>query len=396
MPIEAIRKEQRIIEADIGGIVGRFSGDDREKFSGGLLAALQTSDVVKILDENQAFGPGTLRDVLQVCFRLGKTDASLAWVVGVSNSAWSMRGNFTSLGASDALMEDNRILAMVLGRPGSLKRDDASGDWLVNGEWKFASASQYASIFFCLAAVDGAEEPDLRVVAIPADELEITADWQAVGLRGTQSVTVSAQDIRISDCHTENYARILAGESRLPRGNTGAKAAVSYSHLFTGVLMNCLVGAVLGATEAGLEYVTAVADEYPIAGSTYSSMSSSGAVRAEIGRLRGALDLYKRAAEYNADIIDEAAGRPTVTLTVQDRLDIRERATQVMRGCVDIVQDLLWIFGSSGLNQGHPLERIWRDVNVGARHGGFSKFVPEEAVGLALVGRDPGSLTQMF
>ena len=67
-----------------------------------------------------------------------------------------------------------------------------------------------------------------------------------------------------------------------------------------------------------------------------------------------------------------------------------------MRGCVNIVQDLLWLYGSSGLDRGNPLERIWRDVNVGARHGGFSKFVPEEAVGLAVIGRDPGDLTKMF
>ena len=145
-----------------------------------------------------------------------------------------------------------------------------------------------------------------------------------------------------------------------------------------------------------MEYVVTAVGKSPVAGSTYAIMGDSGAIRAEIGRISGALDLYKRAAEYNADIIDKAAYDPTITLSVHDRVSNRARATLIMRGCVNIIQDLLWIYGSSGLDKGCVLEKIWRDVNVGARHGGFSKLVPEEALGLSVIGRDPKDITLMF
>jgi 3-hydroxy-9,10-secoandrosta-1,3,5(10)-triene-9,17-dione monooxygenase len=385
-----------LVDADVDRIIGLYSEADREELSSELLDVLRMSDVVKILDESRAAGPGSLRDVLRVCQKLGKTDASLAWVVGVSNSAWSTRGCFHSLESADPAIERNRILAMVLGRPGSLKKDASSGAYLLNGEWKYASGWKYSSYFFCLAVVEGAAVPDIRMVAVPAGKLSLIGDWQATGLRGTQSVTLRAVDVEIPDCNMEDYSRILSGENRAANRSGRSENQASYSGLFTGVLMNCLMGSMLGATEAALEFVAAAADKFPIVGSTYTSMSASGAIRAELGRLHSALDLYKRAAEYNADVIDKSAIDSSIALTTQDRVDSRGRVTQVMRGCVDIVQDLLWIYGSSGLDKGCVLERIWRDVNVGARHGGFSKFVPEEAVGLAFIGRDPTEVTRMF
>lgn len=394
MANKLIHTYQSDMDAEIEKISGIYSEADREELSSELLHVLKMSDIVKILDENSVAGSGTLRDVLRICLNLGKIDASLAWIVGVSNSAWSMRSNFHSLSALS--MERNKILAMVLGRPGLLKRDKVSRNFLLNGEWRYASGWRYASFFFCLAAVQGVEAPDIRVVAVPAEQLDITAKWQATGLRSTQSVTVCARDVEIPDCNMVDYSYILSGENRALSKFTSSERHASYSGLFTGVLMNCLLGSMLGAAESGLEYVIASADKGPITGCSYSSMSESGPIRAEIGRLRSRLDLYKRAAECNADVIDKAAFNPDITLTTQDRVDIRGRATLIMRGCVDIVQDLLWIYGSSGLDKGTPLERIWRDVNFGARHGGFSKLVPEEAVGLAVVGRNPLELTRMF
>jgi alkylation response protein AidB-like acyl-CoA dehydrogenase len=383
------------VSRELERITNAFSESDREQLGSALVEVVGSSEVARILDESRPSGSGTLRDVLYVCSALGKTDASLAWIIGVSNSAWSVRSNFRALEPT-ADTERNWLHAMVLGRPGRLRRDEASSGWRLSGEWHYASGSRCSSLFFGLASVEGSEGRDVRMVAVPARALEVVKDWRATGLRGTQSVAIAATDVQIPDGNVEDYARILSGRSGRLGASGGSAARPSYAGLFTGVLMNCLLGAVLGATEAAFELVAAAAVKKPIAGSSYASMRDSGAIRAELGRLRCSLDLYKRAAEHNADVIDEAAHDAEMILSVQDRVDIRGRATQVMRGCVNIVQDLLWIYGSSGLERGHPLERIWRDVNVGARHGGFSKLIAEEAVGLATIGSDPRDLTKMF
>lgn len=395
MAAELACKQQLLLNAEIEKIISAYSEADREQFTDKLLEVIKSSEAVKVLDETKASNPGTLHEVLRVCLAVGKVDASLAWVIGVSNSAWSVRSCFHALGKPTA-MEHNKILAMVLGRPGSLKKDAYSGNYLLSGEWRYASGWKYSSFFFCLAAIENSDPPDIQMVAVPSRQLELSGNWQAVGLRGTQSVAIRAQDIEITNNNMESFSRILSGKNHVMSSPINGGKHPSYSGLFTGVLMCCLLGAILGATEAALEYVITTIDKRPIAGSTYKLMSDSGAIRAEIGRLRSALDLYKRAAEYNANAIDKAAHNQNMSLTTQNRVDNRARAALVMRGCVNIVQDLLWIYGSSGLDKGNTLEKIWRDVNVGARHGGFSKFVPEEAVGLAAIGHDPRNLTQMF
>jgi len=396
MMTHLLNREKISLDAEIEKIVAAYSASNQEELTGEFLNVIKTSEVVKILDENRDCGFGALRNVLHVCLRLGKIDTSLAWVVGVSNAAWSMQSCFHSLGDAILEMDRNKIMAMVLGRPGLLKKDKGSDNYLLTGEWKYASGWRYASFFFCLATIEGVDSKTIRVVAVPSKHLELAGDWRATGLRGTQSVTVRANNVSIPGNYIENYSSILSGEYRKNNVSVGNKKQISYAGLFTGVLMNCLLGSILGATEAALEYVVTAVGKSPVAGSTYAIMGDSGAIRAEIGRISGALDLYKRAAEYNADIIDKAAYDPTITLSVHDRVSNRARATLIMRGCVNIIQDLLWIYGSSGLDKGCVLEKIWRDVNVGARHGGFSKLVPEEALGLSVIGRDPKDITLMF
>ncbi|MBS4718235.1 hypothetical protein J4G66_20035 [Aeromonas dhakensis] len=379
-------------ELEISRLAKLWDVDQQEHLSGELLTTLQRSSLLKILDERQAGGGGSLLQVLDVCRSLGRIDASLAWVVGVSNSAWSMQQAFAEEGT--AAHDEHKLLAMVLGRPGTLRRD---GDgYRLYGEWHYASAWPYARTFFGLAAVEESQGQDVRVVAVPAQMLEISRPWQSAGLRATQSVSVRAFGIPLAAHQLRPYAPILSGGVRTEHMRDTTPGQTTYLGLFSGVLMNCLSGAMLGAAEAALQHVLATASSRPILGSTYAAMTDSAAFRAEIGRLHSLFDSLVCVAERNANVVDSCATTAGENLSDQTRVDVRARATHVMRGCVALVQDLLWLYGSGGLEQGHPLERIWRDINVGARHGGFSRLVPEEAAGLVALGRDPRSLTLMF
>ncbi|CAK2533627.1 Acyl-CoA dehydrogenase-like protein [Vibrio crassostreae] len=375
------------LSTNIDDLIASYALEDgSETLSNQTIQALQNSPLLRILDESSFNGSGLLSDVVSVCRSLGKIDASLGWLVGVSNSSWSMKANFDLPETVLANMDENSMLSMVLGRPGTLVPHDNGTGWRLSGEWKYASGYPLSSYFFGLAATN---EGVVKVVVMPSQDLKITSFWHSTGLLGTQSVTIQASEVIIPESFTVNYQPILHGslDGRFEGG--------SYSGYFTGVLMNCLVGTILGATESALEYVVASLQR-PIGGSTYTSMRDSGPVRYELGRLKSNLDLLIRAAEYNARVVDHAVGQVSAPLSDKDRVEIRARATQVMKGCTEIVQSLLWIYGSSGLDTSCPLEKIWRDVNVGARHGGFSKFIPEEMIGLTLLNADPVSLSRMF
>ncbi|KAA1195701.1 hypothetical protein [Photorhabdus heterorhabditis] len=378
---------QRSWCSEIDTIVAAYSLEEKtEILSTHTLSILQSSPLLRILDETPPTGPGKLSDVVAACRELGKVDASLGWLVGVANSTWSMKANFSLPEPTCTAMNKNALLSMVLGRPGTLKPAPEGEGWILNGEWKYASGYPWSSYFFGLAMSDDGQ---IRVAAVPSDELRVIAPWQSIGLVGTQSVTIRAHDVHVPEVYTIDYQPILSGVSLRNHDKP------SYSGYFTGVLMNCLVGTMLGATESAMDYVIENIQQ-PIAGSTYTSMDHSGPVRYELGRLSSAFDLLIRAAEYNANVIDDAAYNGMVSLTNRQRVEIRARATQIMRGCTETIQSLLWLYGSSGLDKGCPLGKIWRDVNVGTRHGGFAKLVPEELAGITLLDSDPVALSRMF
>ncbi|MDE1479720.1 hypothetical protein KKJ01_16165 [Xenorhabdus bovienii] len=373
--------------SEIDAIVAAYSLEENTDIpSAHTMLVLQDKTLLKILDETSPAGPGKLSDVVAVCRELGKVDASLSWLVGVANAGWSMKANFSLPESVCAAMDKNAILSMVLGRPGTLEPAPKDEGWILNGEWKYASGYPWSSYFFGLAMSD---DGHVRVVVVPSDDLHIIAPWQSTGLIGTQSVTIRAHDVYVPEVHTVDYQSIISGESFHNHDKP------SYSGYFTGVLMNCLVGSMLGATEGAMNYVIENIQR-PIAGSMYASMDHSDPVRCELGRLSSAFDLLIRAAEYNASVIDDAVYNGTILLTNRQRVEIRARATQIMRGCTETIQSLLWLYGSSGLEKSCPLEKIWRDINVGARHGGFAKLVPEELAGIVLLGGDPTTLSRMF
>ena len=67
-----------------------------------------------------------------------------------------------------------------------------------------------------------------------------------------------------------------------------------------------------------------------------------------------------------------------------------------MKQCREVADEVLWIMGSSVLTEDNPTASIWKDIHVGALHGGFSKYTPQEAVGLSIFNENPLNLTKML
>ena len=74
--------------------------------------------------------------------------------------------------------------------------------------------------------------------------------------------------------------------------------------------------------------------------------------------------------------------------TVRQRAQVRLAAAHAAAGAAEAVQLCYRSAGSTAVWQGHPLERLLRDVNAAAQHYGISPVV-YEAAGRVLLGREP-------
>ncbi|MGH9186709.1 MAG: acyl-CoA dehydrogenase family protein, partial [Acidimicrobiales bacterium] len=82
-------------------------------------------------------------------------------------------GSFTPLGVAEAV----------------------DGGYRVTGQWPFASGCQHCHWFFVHCAVDDGSDPPLRIMTVPATEIEIKDTGSVSGLCGTGSHDSIANDV---------------------------------------------------------------------------------------------------------------------------------------------------------------------------------------------------------
>jgi alkylation response protein AidB-like acyl-CoA dehydrogenase len=155
-----------------------------------------------------------------------------------------------------------------------------------------------------------------------------------------------------------------------------------------------LIGSMIGGAEAAYQYVAEAAANRPVAGSTYKAQIDSPTLQLDLAAAAMAIDTAKLHAARIADTVDEfaRAGHNADLLT---RARARMTATFVGERCREAIDILVTAFGTSAFAEHNPLQRIWRDINVGSRHAGFGMGIPHQVYGRALVGRDPRDVSAM-
>lgn len=145
-----------------------------------------------------------------------------------------------------------------------------------------------------------------------------------------------------------------------------------------------LVGPMLGMASRALELVIEQAGTKGIAYTGYVSQSSSVSLQHQLAEAASKIETAHLHAYRTADVIDADArdGR------WPDRI-ARARARQdtgwVTRHCKEAVDTLMTIGGASGFAESSQLQKIWRDLNVCARHVIVTPGVNQEIFGRALL-----------
>jgi hypothetical protein len=153
------------------------------------------------------------------------------------------------------------------------------------------------------------------------------------------------------------------------------------------VLALILVGPTIGAGKAVADIVTTKA---PTRGISYTTYFTSDASPVAVTQLaHGRLDvetawLHAFTAAAYIDAVGAGAGR-----------DLAEEAR--LRGSCGYLTDhlrlgvekLLNVAGAGAFAKSNPIQRLWRDINVGTRHAFLATNPSLETYGRSLLGQDP-------
>jgi alkylation response protein AidB-like acyl-CoA dehydrogenase len=153
-----------------------------------------------------------------------------------------------------------------------------------------------------------------------------------------------------------------------------------------------LLGALMGGADTALRFVLEHGPSRPVAATTYANQTESPSFQLDVAQATTDLDAATLLAHRIADTVDTCARAdvfPDLVTRTRNRMD----STRVAELCRETIGRLMTVYGSSAFAQANPLQRIWRDINVGSRHAAFGMGIPQQLHGRALIGRDPREIS---
>jgi alkylation response protein AidB-like acyl-CoA dehydrogenase len=349
-----------------------------------VVAALRDAGVYRMTMSRALGGPElSVPEQIEVLEEVSAADGAAGWC-GMINSDG---GYMTAFLAPDVarkmyptLDEPTAAVANPTGRA-----VDMGDHYVVTGQWPFTSGSPQCGWFFlnCLAVdQDGAMQPGseglpkMRLVAIPAAEIEILDTWHTTGLEGTAS-----NDVRVSDV-------VVPAERTLSLfDDSPTDPAPLYRWRFTFITN---MGAVpLGIARAALDEAKEVAST-KVTFPTLTLAREDPTVQWNIGKAEA---LVRSARAYMYDTAGTfwdavSSGRDPSDAEWRDLRIALLNAAHASKEAVTLLYEAL---GTTGVYSKSPLDRHLRDVTTLAQHVVCQTKI-YAAAGRVLLGLPSGTL----
>jgi 3-hydroxy-9,10-secoandrosta-1,3,5(10)-triene-9,17-dione monooxygenase len=349
------------------------------------LEAVREAGLLRIVNPKRFGGYETdIRTMLDVSATLATGCGSTGWVVNLINVCSWLVGLYPRQTQEEVWGSDpDTRVAGALAPTATTRRVD--GGLVVSGRWPWLSGSLHAQ--WGMGGVPVVDESgdmvDVGLALMPMHELSVEDTWFVVGMRGTGSNTIVADDILVPDHRILPMPRAIEGEYP-----TEFKDEVLYRSAFIPVLALILVGPLLGLARAALQYVVEKAPRRAITYTSYERQTDSVAFQMAIAEAAAKVDTAHLHAYRAAADIDDAARAGTYP-DLPARARVRMDAGWAARQAREAVDLLISAHGASAFAEASPLQRIWRDLNTASRHAVVNPSVNEEIYGKALLGVQP-------
>ncbi|MGI5341785.1 acyl-CoA dehydrogenase family protein [Streptomyces sp. CA-181903] len=324
-----------------------------------------------------------VRTLLDVTAALAEGDGSTGWVVAVVNTCNWLASLFPEQAQEDVFGADPdaRVTGVFSPTATSTRVD---GGWRVSGRWYYNSGaphSSWAVVGIPLTDADGVVT-DQAMALIPRTGLRCEDTWFVAGMRGTASNCLIAEDVFVPEHRVMSVPAAIEGDTPADHGPTGL-----YRVAFAPFLAVGLTGPQLGLGRAALKLVTDKAATKPIAYTYYGTQAESVGVQTRIAEAAMKIDTAHLHAHRAVADLDTAAARGA-RLDLLTRARVRADAGHAVDNLMSALNTLVDVHGAGSFADANPLQRIWRDASVAARHAASTPVVGMEIYGKLLLGVD--------
>ncbi len=359
-------------------------GEQSRRLTDETLKALTEEGMFKLLLPQRYGGYETsLRTFLDVTSTLSEGDGASGWLAAVCNSCAWMASLFPEQARDEVFGSGAAPIVSGVVAPTSKSRR-VDGGFTVTGRWNYNSGSWHADwavLGVPLTDTDG-EVVDQGLVLVPASDYTVEETWFTAGLRATGSNTLVAEDIFVPDHRVLSAPPLFAGTHTVDEGETPV-----YRSAFAPFVSTVIVGPLLGLGRAVLEAVIQRASDKAIAFTFFQRQTDSVAYQVAVAEAALRIDTAHLHAYRAADAIDQAASQGNYPDALT-RARIRADLGHVVENTTAAIDGLMYVHGSGGFAEADPLQRVWRDAHMAARHAVVQPAIGKEIYGKALLGVD--------
>lgn len=314
------------------------------------------------------------KSMARIAAELAKGCASAAWAITITNSCVLVGSQQTDKMQQTLFANGTPLMAASIAGMGSIEKTE--GGYLLSGRWDYCTNCHHAQ-YMLLRGIDG---PDMIHCVVPTSDLTRLDNWDMVGMRGTGSESMTAEEVFVP---TELTAK-LDGFG-VEGGFSYQKEASDNWRMFPLVRAKAL-GVLVGAVEAQLEDVVAGSTR-PAVYSNFEQKQDSGAFRGIIGDVASKISVARTVMDAVNDVVDHAALEAR-DLSHNEALKIRAEASYSIKMLSEASNTLMDLAGSGAFSESKLAQRYWLDFNVGARHAIFNPYTSFEAYGDHVLGRE--------
>ncbi|MCE6995082.1 oxidoreductase [Saccharothrix sp. S26] len=352
--------------------------DEERQLADDTVAALRDAGTFRVARPARFGGEdASIRTHVEVSTAVAAIDGGAGWCTALWNgSSW-----ITSLYPEQAQeevwgAEPDALVSGTLKPAGTAERVPG-GYRVTNGAWSYATGIGHASWGLAAVELDGGP----AWLLLPRAEFEVVDEWHVAGMKSTGSNRFVVRDAFVPDHRVLWLDRMVAGD------NVTSATAATYRAAFVPSLVTMITGPLLGLGRAALAHVVDAAVSKGIAYTGFDRQRDSAAFQLLVAEAAAAIDSAELLAHRAADLLDRHAAEATYPSDLL-RARCRADASVATRHVTRALESLLYAHGSRGFADSSPLQRIWRDANVAARHGMLLPQVNLELYGAALVGAE--------
>ena len=231
------------------------------------------------------------------------------------------------------------------------RADPVPGGYRISGQWPFVSGCHNAIIFCATVDLPGI---GLRYAVVPQPDYEVIDTWRVGGLRGSGSHDVRVAGAFVSEERITAPIGGAASDCPLLRFPLGARLAYNK------------VAVAFGLARAAMDAFVALAEgktpRFTSAKLCDSPHAQRAAAEAEVRLLRSRALVLEQVAKMWA--VAQVAGH----ITTRERALFQLACSDAVRDCAEAVDVVAEAAGTTANQEGHPLERISRDIRVVRQH----------------------------